>query len=82
MSKKIKVTIDRDGIWAGDGVWTEDCRIVDCPAVLGPDQDSSDDTYDALADAIAGLPQDDDHWCGPVSVTRDDGTYTATLTDD
>jgi hypothetical protein len=76
---KITVSIDRDGVWAGDGVWTEDCCIIDCPAVLGPTQDDSDETYDSLCEALAGLPQDDDHWCGPVSVQREDGIYTATL---
>jgi len=82
MSKHIKVTIDKDGVWAGDGRWTDDCEIVDCAAVLGPDQDASDKTYEALCDALAQLPQDEDHWRGPVSVTRDDGTYSATLIDD
>jgi hypothetical protein len=81
MSKKIKATIDKDGVWAGDGVWTEDCEIVGCAAVLGPDQDTSDECYEALCEALAGLPQDEHHWRGPVSVTRDDGTYSAGLID-
>lgn len=74
------VTIDRDGVWAGTGRWTDDCEIVDCSAVLGPDQDASDETYEALCEALANLPQDEEHWRGPVSVERPDGTYTATLT--
>ena len=83
MSKNaITVTIDRDGVWAGDGRWTEDCEIVDCAAVLGPTQDASDETYEALCDAIAELSQDEEHWRGPVSITRDDGVYTATLIGD
>ena len=78
-TRKIKVTIDRDGVWAGDGRWTDDCEIVDCPAVLGDDQDSSDGTYEALCDALASLPQDEGHWRGPAVVERPDGTYTAVL---
>ena len=68
-----KVTICRDGIWAGEGRWTDDCEIVDCPAVLGSE------TYEALCEALAALPQDEQHWRGPVSVERPDGTYTAEL---
>lgn len=75
----VKVTICRDGIWAGEGRWTDDCEIVDCPAVLGPDQDASDDTYEAICQELSSLPQDEDHWRGPVSVERPDGTYTAEL---
>ena len=76
---KTRVTIDRDGVWAGAGHWTEDCEIVDCAAVLGPDQEASDETYEALSEALASLPQDEEHWRGPVSVDRPDGTYTAML---
>lgn len=76
-----KVTISRDGIWAGTGRWTDDCTIEDCPAVLGDDQDASDDTYEALCHALASLPQDGEHWRGPVSVERPDGIYTAALID-
>ena len=75
------VTISRDGTWAGNGIWTDDCEIVDCPAVLGDDQDASDETYEAICDALASLPQDDEHWRGPVTVERPDGTYTAELLD-
>lgn len=76
---RIKVTISRDGVWVGDGKWTDDSEIVDCPAVLGEDQDASDETYEALCEALANLPQDGDHWRGPVAVGRPDGTYTAEL---
>lgn len=79
MDTQITVTIDRDGVWAGDGRWTDDGCIEDCAAVLGPDQDASDETYQALCDALMNLSQDEAHWRGPVSVTRADGTYTATL---
>lgn len=81
-TRQIKVTIDRDGVWAGDGRWTDDCEIVDCAAQLGEDADASDYTYEMLCEALAQLPQDDEHWRGPVSVERPDGTYTATLIDE
>lgn len=77
--RKILVTIYRDDVWAGQGRWTDDCEIVDCPAVLGPDQDASDECYEALCYELSHCPQDDDHWRGPVVVERDDGTYTAEL---
>ncbi len=79
---KIIVSIDRDGVWAGDGVWTADCTIVDCAAVLGSSQDESDETYEALEAALASLPQDAEHWRGPVSVERPDGVYSAVLLDE
>ena len=75
--KTVKVAIYRDNVFAGEGFWTDDCEIVNCPAVLGSSQDDSDDTYEALAEALAGLPQDEDR--GPVSVERPDGTYTALI---
>jgi len=74
-----KVTIYRDGVWAGDGRWTEDCEIVDCAAVLGDTSDTSDETYELLCHELANLPQDEEHWRGPVSVERPDGTYAAKL---
>lgn len=76
---RIKVTITKDGVWVGDGKWTDDDEIVDCPAVLGEDQDASDETYEALCEALASLPQTREHWRGPVAVSRPDGTYTAEL---
>lgn len=75
----IKATISRDGVWCGYGRWIVDHEIVDCLAMLGPDEDASRDTYDALCDALSSLPQDAEHWRGPVSVERPDGTYTVTL---
>lgn len=77
----MKVTISKDGEWAGDGRWTDDCEIVDCAAVLGADQDASDETYEMLCDELASLPQIDEYWRGPVSVQRPDGTYSAELID-
>ena len=79
MTKQVKVTITRDGVLAGEGRWTDDCEIVDCPAVLGPDQDASDETYEELCDELANLDQSEDTWRGPVSVERPDGTYEAML---
>jgi hypothetical protein len=76
-----KVTIYRDGVWAGTGRWTDDYEIVDCPAVLGTDQDASDETYEALCEALGHLAQDEAHWRGPVEVARPDGTYTAELSE-
>ncbi len=75
----MKIVISKDGVWAGEGRWTDDCCIVDCPAILGPTQDDSDDTYELLADQLASLDQSGDNWRGPVSVEREDGTYTAEL---
>jgi len=77
----MKVAISRDGVWAGDGRWTDDCEIVDCAAILGEDQDASDQTYEMLCDELASLPQIDGHWRGPVSVQRPDGIYSAELID-
>lgn len=78
----IKVIIDRDGVWAGTGKWDPDYYSIDgCSAVLGVDQDASDETYELLCDAIASLPQDGDMWRGPAIVVRPDGTYTAMLVD-
>lgn len=67
---KKRITIYRDNVWAGDGRINEDGEIVDCPAVLGPDQDASDDTYEAIQDRIA-----EDEWTGAGSVERPDGVY-------
>jgi len=72
---KTRVEISRDGVVVGHGRWTDDCEIVDCQAILGPDQDASDETYEELCDALAELPRIDDQWRGPVSVERPDGTY-------
>lgn len=60
------ISISRDGIWAGNGRLV-DGIIEDCSAILGADQDASDETYEAIQDAI----QDGDE-----SVQRQDGRYT------
>jgi hypothetical protein len=79
MAKQVKVIITRDGVLVGEGRWTEDCEIVACLAVLGPDQDASDETYEALCDELANLDQSEDTWRGPVAVERPDATYEAEL---
>lgn len=69
----IRVIINHDGVWAGEGRWTDDCEIVDCPASLGPDEDASDETYEDLSDALSEQPDAD--WYRPVRVERPDGTF-------
>lgn len=73
-----RIRIYRDGIWAGDGHLNSDGEIVDCPAVLGPDQNASDETYEAIQDAIA--EDDDGGWKG--SVQRPDAVYSWDVIDD
>lgn len=43
-----RVTLARDGVWAGTGRWTGR-SIVDCPADVG------DDVYEALDALLTGL---------------------------
>jgi hypothetical protein len=74
------IQIFRDDVWAGTGLIHEDCEI-ECSAVLGPDQDSSDETYEAIMDAIDHEPQDADRYTGTGSVERPDGTYSWVITD-
>jgi hypothetical protein len=75
------IRISRNGIWAGDGRIV-DGQIVDFAAMLGADQDASDETYEAIEDAISDEPQDEDRYTGTGSVERPDGTYTWTITDE
>ena len=46
------ITIYRDDVWSGSGTLDTDGQIVDCAAVLGDDQDESEQTYQAIEDAI------------------------------
>jgi len=69
------ISIFRDGVWAGDGRINMHGEIVDCAAVLGPTQDDSDDTYEAIMDAIDNEPQDAEHYTGSGEVERPDGVY-------
>jgi len=66
-----KISISRGGVWAGDGRIDGSGEIVDCPAVLGADQDASDETYEAIQEAVES---------GEDEVKRPDGTYTWTIT--
>jgi len=50
------ISIFRDGVWAGSGTIDENNEIHDCGAVLGKDQDESDQTYENITAAI----EDDD----------------------
>lgn len=69
------ISIFKDGVWAGAGRIDSDGEIVDCSAVLGAAQDDSDETYEAIQDAIDAEPQDADRYAGTGSVRRPDGTY-------
>lgn len=73
-----RITIYRNNVWAGDGSINNDCEIVDCQAVLGPDQDASDETYDLIQDAIE--EDYDGGWEG--SLQRPDGVYSWEIVDD
>lgn len=74
------ISIYRDGVWAGDGRIVDGC-IVDCAAQLGPDVEASEDTYEAIEDAITDEPQDDDRHEGRGTVERPDGVYTWVVDD-
>lgn len=73
-----RIRIYKDGVWAGDGRIENDGEIVDCQAVLGTNQDASDDTYEAIQDAIA--EDDDGGWKG--SLQRPDAVYSWEIVDD
>ena len=52
-TKTMRVSLDVDGIWAGDGKWNDSAKrggsIVDCGAILvRDDQDATDEVYRAL----------------------------------
>lgn len=63
---KTKIAIYRDGVWAGEWWLGQDGEIRDCAAVLGPNQDASDETYEAIQDMIEE---------GNSAVERPDGVY-------
>lgn len=75
-----KITISRDGVYAGEGTIDHTGEIV-CPAVLGPDQDASDETYEAIMDAIDSEPQDAGRYTGTGEVVRPDGVYSWTISE-
>lgn len=68
------ITIYRDGVWSGCGTIDSDGQIV-CSAMLGPDQDASDETYEMIQDSVDAEPQDEGRYSGEGSVERPDGTY-------
>lgn len=68
-----KISIFRDGVLAGTGTIDDSDNEIVCDAVLGPDQDASDETYEAIQDAIDSEPQDADRYTGSGSITRPDG---------
>ena len=63
------INIYRDDVWAGTGTIDDDGWI-ECEAVLGPDQDASDECYEEIADAIE---------CDHGSIERPDGVYSWTI---
>jgi hypothetical protein len=73
-ARKSTIRIFRDGVLAGTGTIDSDNEIV-CDAVLGADQDASDETYEMIQDAIDREPQDADRYTGEGSVERPDGVY-------
>jgi hypothetical protein len=70
----MKISIYRDGVWAGDGRLVDN-EIVDCAAMLGRDQDESDETYEMICDALDEEPQDEERYTGVGSISRPDGEY-------
>jgi len=77
---KQKIAIYHDGVWSGEGWLDSDGEIRNCPAVLGANQDESDDTYEAIQDAIDSEPQNSGRYTGTGEVTRPDGVYSWTIT--
>jgi len=75
----VKIVISLDGVWVGEGTWNDDCTITNCQALLGRNQDESDETYEELCHELSELPQCDEHWRGPVRIERPEGTYCAEL---
>lgn len=47
----MRINIYCDNVWSGEGRLV-DGEIIDCPAVLGADQDESDAVYELIQDAI------------------------------
>lgn len=64
----MRITIYRNNVYAGEGRFSSySGRILDCSAMLGPTDEQSEETYQAIEDAIAG---------GWERITRPDGEYT------
>ena len=64
------ISIFRDDVWAGDGHLSADGVISGCSAVLGSDQDASDETYDRIEGAVESRHAE---------IARPDGVYTWTI---
>jgi hypothetical protein len=69
------INIYRNHVWAGAGR-LDNGTIVDCPAVLGSDQDESDEVYEMIEDAIADGDDEVGEWSwvldnDPAAVRRD-----------
>jgi hypothetical protein len=77
----MKVVISLDRVWVGEGTWNDDCTISNCQALLGRNQDESDEAYEELAHELSELPQCKNMWKGPVRIERPEGTYFAELID-
>lgn len=69
------ITIYRDGVWVGTGT-IKKCGEIECSAVLGDTQSESDETYEAIMDAIDRQPQDEGRYTGSDYLVRPDGEYT------
>jgi hypothetical protein len=72
---KSVIQIWLNGVWAGTGQVDEDGEITQCGAVLGPDQDASDEMYELISDAIAGGAEAGE-------VKRPEGVYSFDITRD
>jgi hypothetical protein len=79
MTTKTTIMIYRDDVYAGEGYIDSTGEIV-CSAVLGPDQDASDETYEAIMDEIDSEPQDAERYTGTGSIERPDGVYSWSIT--
>ena len=51
-----RVTVSQDGVWAGEGRYTSH-GIEDCPAVLGDDEEASEEIYRLLDAALAATDE-------------------------
>ncbi len=67
-----KIHIYRDNVWAGTGTIDASGCIVDCPAMLGIDDDASEQTYEEIEGA---LDRED------TQIVRPDGMYTWVIDD-
>ena len=71
------ITIYCNNVWSGTGRRDECGVISDCSAELGPNHDASDETYEAIEDALEA--DDDGRYSGSGEIVRPDGTYSWTI---